>query len=91
MKLTCVVREESDLPITRDGPNGESIRVDDGCGAEVELDIDDRFTWDVTTDVQKGQEVVVERHIAPLCPACGVTVDHISEPVDPPEKFEVKA
>lgn len=71
----------------RMGADGMPIVVPRGCGRTFPI-TDDRSRWDVnTTIIEGGQELITERHVAPICPYCGTVADHVSEAVEPAEPF----
>lgn len=59
------------------------ILVDKGCGRKFEVP-DLESLWDLNTETREdGAEWVTERHYSALCPHCGSTADHFSEPMKP--------
>lgn len=62
----------------------------EGCGRELPAP-PDRDTWDIKVEEVRGVPMVVEQHIAILCPHCGNegNLNVISVPVDPPVPLEV--
>jgi hypothetical protein len=61
--------------------DGLPLIVDGGCGRTFRIP-DEPWRWDVNTELRNGVEHVVERHLAVMCPYCGVGADRFSKAVD---------
>lgn len=65
------------VPVEIVGGDGLPVYVDGGCGRTFDLDLNVSH-WDVNID-ENGK--VVERHLAPTCPWCGVSAAHLTQPI----------